>query len=72
VPAGAHNFGLVGDPFAMSAAIFLLLGWNAVAGGVSAFFGAGHVLTPQYPYSRIPEISMHGYQKGMAAKLGIS
>ena len=40
--AGANNFSLVGDAFAVSAAIFFLFGRDAIAGGVGAFLLAGH------------------------------
>lgn len=42
VAASAHNFGFVGNAFAVGAAILLLLGCIAVASGICAFLGAGH------------------------------
>ena len=46
VAAGAHNFGLVGNAFAMGAAIFLLIWGNTAASGISTFLGTCHDFPP--------------------------
>jgi hypothetical protein len=43
VVAGADDLGFVTDALAVSAAVFLLVRRNAVAGGVGAFLCAGHI-----------------------------
>ena len=43
VAAGAHDLGFVGDSFAVGAAVFLIVGCNAAAGGVCTFLRSDHV-----------------------------
>jgi hypothetical protein len=50
--AGAHDFGLVADSFAVGAAELFLVGWNAIAGGVSAFSDIGHSFPPGFDHGR--------------------
>jgi hypothetical protein len=49
VTTGADNLGLIADSLAVGAAIFFFVGWNAVAGGICAFFGGGHTLPSSVP-----------------------
>lgn len=68
VAAGAHDFGLVADAFAVRAAVLLLLWWNAATGWIRAFFwGCGHVLLLGAQVARVQGCSMRSFRKGMAA-----
>ena len=53
VAAGAHDLGLVGDSLAVGAAVFLLVGRDAITGGICTFLGIGHNLPPQSGATRI-------------------
>ena len=71
MPARADNFNLVGDAFAVGAAVFRLLGGDAITGSVPAFLGVGHD-PPLLLRLVIEAISAHEFDAGLWAKDGIA
>lgn len=53
VAAGAHDLGLVGNSLAVGAAVFLLVGRDAITGGICTFLRISHNHPPQSGATRI-------------------